>query len=477
MRLASKIFLTSALVIVVLAGVCVLSLRAVDRLVAVNREIATQTVPALRLAAGAREAIAPLTRLEARALVLRDPRYAALWSDRAGQVARDLERLGAYAMTEAEAAPLRAARAAFGDYRRTVAEEQRLLGRGDRQAALLLADTDALAFSSRVEASLDELMDTTHARAVTAQAEAAQLEARTWTAVLVALGAAVGLALLGTGLVAYRMTRSLETLSAATADVAAGSFREPLPAGGHDEIGRLARSFNSMAAQLRQVEEAKEGFFASVSHELRSPLTSIRGAADLMRDGVPGPLSEKQARLVEIIGVSSDRLLRLVNQILEMSRLRAGLLPLDRVDLDLDRLVGRAIEELHPSAEAGGVALERERVGATFGYNGDEERLFQVVVNLGANAIRFTPAGGRVIVRLVDAGAELELQVEDTGVGIPASELPHIFDSYRQAHHDRGGTGLGLAIVRGVAHAHGGRVTVESQEGKGSRFTVLLPRS
>jgi signal transduction histidine kinase len=90
--------------------------------------------------------------------------------------------------------------------------------------------------------------------------------------------------------------------------------------------------------------------------------------------------------------------------------------------------------------------------------------------------VRFTPAGGRVTVRVVDAGQECELQVEDTGVGIPSSELPHIFDSYRQAHPGRGGTGLGLAIVRGIVQAHGGRVTAESQEGKGSRFTVLLPR-
>jgi len=100
-----------------------------------------------------------------------------------------------------------------------------------------------------------------------------------------------------------------------------------------------------------------------------------------------------------------------------------------------------------------------------------------VVVNLGANAIRFTPRGGRVVIRVIDASSEFELQVEDTGVGIPADAIPTIFDPYRQAHRDRGGTGLGLAIVQGVAKAHGGRVTAESREGKGSRFTVLLPRS
>jgi len=477
MRLGSKIFLTSALVIVVLAGVGVLSLRAVGRLVSVNREITTQTVPALRLAASAHEAVAPLTRLEARALVLRDARYVTLWSERAALVARDLERLAGYATSGSEAALLRDARDAFERYRRVVAEEHALLARGERQRALRLADSDALPLSDKVEASLDALMNATHARGLAAQAEAARLEARTWTAVLVALGAAVGLALLGTALIAHQMTRSLETLSSATAEVAAGEFREPIAVESRDEIGGLARSFNSMATQLRELEETKEEFFATVSHELRSPLTSIRGAADLLRDGVPGPLTEKQARLVEIVGQSSERLLRLVNQILEMCRLRAGLLPIERTELDLDRVVARGMDELLPRAQEAGVALERERVGVDFSYRGDEERLLQVVVNLAGNAIRFTPRGGRVVARLIDAGAEVELQVEDTGIGIAASALPHIFEAYRQAHHDRGGTGLGLAIVRGVAHAHGGRVTVESQEGKGSRFTVLLPRA
>ncbi len=477
MRLGSKLFLTSALVIVVLASVGVLSLLAVDRLVFVNREIATQAVPALRLTASTREAIAPLAWLEARALVLGDARYAKAWTERAGQVSRDLRRLSEYAVSQWEALHLREASVAFEGYRRIVATEGALLQRGERGQALRLIDTDGRAFAEEVQESLDALMAATHTRVLAAQAEAARLEARTWTAVLVALGAAVCLALLGTALVAQRMTRSLALLSSATAEVAAGAFREPIAIESRDEIGALARSFNSMASQLRRMEETKAEFFASVSHELRSPLTSIHGSIELLREGAPGPLTERQRRLTDIIGLSSERLLRLVNQILEMSRLRAGLVELDRGPLDFAWLVDRAVEEIHPQAEEAGVTLEHERFGSHFAYLGDTERLHQVVVNLGANAIRFTPRGGHVVVRLIDTGPELELQVEDTGVGIPADALPHIFDPYRQAHRERGGTGLGLAIVRGIVDAHGGRVTAESREGKGSRFTVLLPRA
>ncbi|HEV8471386.1 MAG TPA: HAMP domain-containing sensor histidine kinase [Methylomirabilota bacterium] len=472
MRLASKIFLTSSLVILVLAGVGVISLRAVGRLVSVNREITTQTVPALRVAGSLRDQLLSLERLAARFDVLRDPRYAAVWHERASRVQADLERLRQLVRTPDERARLTDAAAAFDAYRAAVLAEHARAARAPGAA-----DPPSRALGDRVETALDGLMEAMYARVLAGETESAQLEARTWARVLAALAAAVGLALLGTGLLAYRMTRSLRRLSAATAAVASGSYRDPIDDSARDEIGALARSFNAMAAQLRRMDETKEEFFATLSHELRSPLTSVREAAHLLRDGVPGVLNAKQARLVTLVERSTDRLLRLVNQILELSRLRAGVLPLSRERVDLARVVGRAVEELRPQAEEGGLSLTRERVGDRFDTFGDEDRLVQVVVNLVANAVRFTPRGGRVTVRLVDAGAEVEIQVEDTGVGIPATALPYIFESWRQAHRDRGGTGLGLAVVRGVVQAHGGRVTVESQEGKGSRFTVLLPRA
>jgi two-component system, NtrC family, sensor histidine kinase GlrK len=477
MRLASKIFLTSALVVVVLAGVGVLSLRAVGRLASVNREITTRTVPALRLASSTRDAMPTLVRLEARFLVLQDPRFISAWNERADRLRSSLDRLREYATGPTESRLLDEATESFERYCGTVGQIQSLLERGQRTRALALSDGAGRSLADRVEANLEALTEWMHADVLRAQAEVARLEARTWSGVLVALGAAVGLALLGSGIIAHRLTQSLGSLSAATAAVAAGSFEKPIAAESRDEVGQLARSFNAMARELRRMEETKEEFFASVSHELRSPLTSIREGAHLLREKISGPLNDKQRRLVEIIAAGSDRLLGLVNQILEVSRLRAGVLPINRVRLDLDRVITRAVEELRPTADQTGVTLERERLGDDFWITGDEDRLLQMVVNLVGNAIRFTKRGGRVVARLVSTGPELEIQVEDTGIGIPVGELPHVFEPYRQAHADRGGTGLGLAIVRGIAQAHGGRVTVESQEGKGSRFTVLLPRA
>ena len=461
MRLASKMFLTSALVIVVLAGVGILSLRAVDRLVSVNQEITTRTLPALHLVASVRESIALLASLEAQAAVLGDAHYQQAWAQRVGRVAEDLEHLSAYMQSPEEARRHAEAIAQFEQY---------------RAGAQRLVDVDARVGVEQLQENLDGLMAETQTRAVARQAEAARLEAFTRAQVLGALGAALALALLGTAIIARRMTRRLRRLSIAAADVAAGAFRKPLTVSSHDEIGALTQSFNAMGSQLRRVEETRQEFFASISHEFRSPLTSIRSAAELLREGVPGPLTHKQQRLMDIISTSSGRLLLLVNEILEISRLHAGAMALDRQSLDLAKVVDRAVEELYPRAADAGVSLEFERLGTSFPFYGDSQRLHQMVVNLGANAIRFTGPRGRVVVRVIDAGPEFELQVEDTGVGIPADALPHIFDAYRQAHRARGGTGLGLAIVRAVVDAHGGRVTVESQEGKGSRFTVLLPR-
>jgi signal transduction histidine kinase len=476
MRLSSKIFLTSTVVIVVLVGVGAFSLAALSQLVSVNRGITTRSLPAMTLTASANAAMPSLLQLEARALVLRDPRYLTAWTRIAAGVAEDLDGLAQYSLGEHGHRLHREASEAFGAYQLLVAEEQALLHRNDRAGALRLADDAARARAEEAREHLDSLLAVIRTELLAAQEDAARLEARTWTVVLVALSAAVGLALLATALVARRMTRSLQRLSEATSAVATNEFREPIAIDSLDEIGALASSFNSMANRLRQMEQAKQDFFATVSHELRSPLTSIQAATQLLLQQERDPLSESQKRLTGIVAQSSERLLRLANQILEISRLRAEAARLDRQAVDLGQVVDRAVEELHPQAEDRGVALVAERSGAYFAYFGDEERLHRMIVNLGANAIRFTPRGGRVVVRVVDAGPEFEVQVEDNGVGIPADALPHIFDPYRQAHSDRGGIGLGLAIVQGVANVHGGRVTAESREGKGSRFTVLLPR-
>jgi signal transduction histidine kinase len=419
-----------------------------------------------------------LSRVEARFVILRDSRYATLWYEGTTRFEADLAQLAGAMTSHRQRDALAKVKAAFAEYRQIVDEERELMSRGQRAQALRLVEGEGVARAERVDVALDSLLRETYATTQAAQREAARLEQRTWTGVIVGLAAAVGLALAGSGIVAFRMTRSLRRLSVATRAVADGSFSTPIAARGRDEVGDLARSFNSMAQQLRQIDEMKEEFFATISHDVKSPLGSISEAAYLLREGVTGSLSPRQARLVGIIATSADRILGLVNRLLDLSRLRSGVLPLQSLPVNLAQLAERVLEELRPQAETAGVDLRGiERIGRDFVVEGDEERLGEVLVNLATNALRFTPRGGEVRVRLRDGDGEVRLEVEDTGVGIPAEALPDIFERYRQVRRDRGGSGLGLAIVRGVVTAHGGRVTVESSEGKGTCFAVVLPRA
>ena len=287
---------------------------------------------------------------------------------------------------------------------------------------------------------------------------------------------AVLAALVGTAVIAERMTYSLRRLSDATRAVAEGEFHEPLTIDTRDEIGALAQSFNSMAARLREIEAIKEKFYATVSHELRSPLNAMREAVRLLDTRSAGALTERQGRLLSIVEKGCERLLRLVNSVLDLSRADAGMMPIEPRWFGLDAAVMHAIDELRPQAEHRGVTLRVEFATGPERMLGDEDRIVQVVINLVSNALRFTPSGGSVTVRLDHTDDEIRIAVEDTGIGIPAAMLPVIFNRFQQAHSGKGGTGLGLAIVKSLVEAHNGHVTVESQEGKGSRFTVTLPR-
>ncbi len=477
MRLATKIFLVSALVILVLCGTVVWSLLTVKRLVIANQEIATRAVPALRLQGALRDALHGLVRLEARALVLQDQKYAAMWSDRAARVTRDLEKLASYLERADERTAYRRAREAFATYRGHVEEERRLVALGQAKAALQIAEGPAREAAERAEAALTDVTAATEAGLATGQARARALEARTWRAVTTALAASLVLALAASALLAYRMSRSLGRLSAATTSLAAGSWSGPLAVTGRDEISELGRAFNQMAERLQEVERLKEEFFSHITHDLRNPLASIRLAAEGLQERARGAGDAKQARFAYLIETSAVRMMAMINQILDFTRLRARAVPLDRKPTDLLKVAGRAIDELRPLSEEKRIRVDLTSEGHDFTMLGDESSLVRVVVNLLGNALHFTPSGGAVRVRLAELPDRLELDIEDTGIGIPGDALPWIFEPYRQAHGPRKGTGLGLAVVKGLVEAHGGTVGVRSVLGKGSCFTVTIPKA
>ncbi|HEU4406291.1 MAG TPA: response regulator [Polyangiaceae bacterium] len=222
---------------------------------------------------------------------------------------------------------------------------------------------------------------------------------------------------------------------------------------------------------------AKDEFLAVVSHELRSPLNAVIGWAKLLRSGEIGP--EKYARAFEVIETNAELQAKLVDDLLDVARVTAGTLSLRLEPVRLGDAAREALDAARPAAEAKGVRLEA-RLDERDRVRGDPDRLRQVATNLLTNAVKFTPPGGRVEVRVAPKNRQISLEVVDTGRGIAPAFLPHVFERFRQADAGRpepkGGLGLGLSIVKSLVELHGGAVTAHSEgEGRGATFTVLLP--
>ncbi len=287
-------------------------------------------------------------------------------------------------------------------------------------------------------------------------------------ALLIAGGAATLLAAALAALLARRLTRPLRRLAVAAGELAAGRHPEPVPRGGPEEIDAMAASFNAMAEQLALARDAERGVLLSVSHDLRTPLTSIRGYAEGIEDGTVEP-----REAAAVVGREAGRLERLVGDLLALARLRQGVLEVRREPVDLGAVAREAEERLRPYAAEGGVSVSV--LGGPAPAVADHGRSLQVVSNLLENAIRVSPPGGAVTI----AVAPGEAAVSDQGPGIPEEEIPRAFERFHlRARAGRGsaeGAGLGLAIVRELSEAMGGSVAIENLAARGARFTVRLP--
>jgi len=288
-------------------------------------------------------------------------------------------------------------------------------------------------------------------------------------------GVALVLSVLLAWLMARSVARPLRRVAAAATSIAQGDLSQRVPLSGPREVRDLASAFNRMAEQVEATQQAQRDFVANVSHELKTPLTSIQGFSQAILDGMA---SEPEAvqRAARIVYDEAERMRRMVEELLSLARFDAGQVQMAQEPVDLGGLLAQCVERMMPQAEAAG---DRLILSAPDGLAviGDADWLTQVFVNLLDNAIRHT-RDGRVEVAARRADGWIEVTVTDTGEGIPPEDLSRIFERFYQADKSRrrkGGVGLGLPIAREVIRLHGGEITAESVVGLGSRFTVWLP--
>lgn len=268
-----------------------------------------------------------------------------------------------------------------------------------------------------------------------------------------------------------------------------------MPVEGSDEIARVATDINEMLSELEQALDslteanqeledataAKSRFLANMSHELRTPLNSIIGFSGMLSSGAVGPLSEEQRLQIRMVHTSGRQLLELINGILDLSRVEAGATEIHVGPLDPAEVIADVVATLRPLAAEKGLELRVEDPGPPMVLQTDKDKLRQILTNLVGNAVKFT-VSGEVSIRLERGGdARIAFIVSDTGPGIAAGDIEHVFDVFRRVEKSgnaqQPGTGLGLAISQELAHLLGGGISVSSEESRGSVFTLHLPAS
>ena len=291
---------------------------------------------------------------------------------------------------------------------------------------------------------------------------------------LIGGGIASGVAFLLSALLITQVLSPLRLLSRATERIAHGDLPQRVTLKARDEFGRLGESFNRMVDNLRRSETIRQTMTADIAHELRTPVTIIQGSLEAILDGVYQPTTETIAPIYEEI----LHLGGLIDDLRDLALAEAGELRLDKEPTDLVALVEQVTETVRASVEQV-PTLHVEADSALLKLSVDPKRIHQVLSNLLSNALRVTPQDGEIRVELSRQGEEVELRVSDSGPGIAAEELPHLFERFYRGDRARsrsaGGSGLGLAIARQWVEAHGGRIWAENRETGGARFVVRLP--
>lgn len=275
-------------------------------------------------------------------------------------------------------------------------------------------------------------------------------------------------------LISRQIAKPLSAVANAAGEVAQGNYEAKLPETGASEMRAVAEAFNTMTREVQSTHQAQRDFLANVSHDLKTPLTSIQGYSQAIIDGAV----RDPATAAEVIYSEADRLARMVSELTDLAGLQSGRVALHLDRVDIVQLTKALTERIEVVARKNSVALN-VRAPESIVITADGDRMAQVITNLLSNAVKFTPEGGYIDVAVRGLDNGVEVAVRDSGIGIPQNELARVFERFYQVDKARGpkrGTGLGLAIAKEIVGAHGGRIRAESVgEGHGTTFVVWLP--
>jgi two-component system sensor histidine kinase GlrK len=285
------------------------------------------------------------------------------------------------------------------------------------------------------------------------------------------------------GLSTYSILAPLRRLQDHIREIGLGNFKTTVNVSAPSDLHELVDSVGVMATKLQELDDLKAEFVSHITHELRSPLTAIHAGTQLLMEEIPGPVNEAQRETLELMVESSRQLIDMISSLLDLSKIDAGMMEYRIVSTDLKRVIDTAVNKIRLLADRERIRIVIEAPRGPIFAPVDEIRMQQVLDNLLSNALKFSREGGSIYLRVEPDPKEkaLRISVADTGRGIAPESLQHVFERFYQgAVRARGGapgTGIGLALVKRVVEAHGGRIWVDSELGKGTTMTFLLPLS
>ncbi len=473
-----RLVLTSLIIITVMGGVNIYALFQLRQLTAMSTQMASYHYPAAESAKRLLGSLYAQLNSEKKYLATRDRTFLTNLNEEVEEFQRSLQLLRGQEISSQGLMLLQKTDDLLKERLKLFQEELQIVKGKVRQAAPDYEHRrDSL--MDRMSASIQSYIDLHEARVsvgvTESRASAAQAEAVTEQLVLVALVFGVGLA----GIASYTILRPLRQLQGHIKQIGQGNFGASLQIKAPAELRELVDTVNWMGRKLQEIDDMKTEFLAHVSHELRTPMASIQEGTHLLLDEIPGPLVQEQRTTLRIMADSSRRLIHLISTILDLSKMEAGMMEYHIVPVDFQRIGEVSINKVRLLADSKHVQLVLENIGERSWVKADASRLEQVLDNLLSNALKFSPEGGVVKVQVkpdLQAGV-LEVTVSDTGPGIAAEDLPHIFERFYQGRtkgKHTAGSGLGLALVKKVVEAHGGRIWIESEKGKGVTVRFIL---